>query len=64
MPVFDHEFAVHKRGILRALWRDICLIRVLIRIMFTWIWVGGRIRRRYAAKDAAGQTFWLDAPDR
>ncbi len=41
--------------------------RTLVRIAgmtFAYLTVGARIRRAYRARQEAGETFWVDEPDR
>ena len=40
--------------------RDLKLMVQMARMLFGYLVVGGRLRRRYRAMEARGETFWVD----
>jgi hypothetical protein len=40
--------------------RDLKLLFQMAGMLFGYFWVGGRLRRRYRALEARGETFWVD----
>jgi hypothetical protein len=59
MRTVDKQFMV-KASLWERLRRDIRLLRRMARMLWTYIWIGGRIRRAYRAKEAAGEVYWVD----
>ena len=43
--------------------RDIHTARRIAAMVFAYATMGGRIRRRYAAKAESGGTYWVDDPE-
>ncbi len=39
---------------------DLRLLRRIQRMIFGYFTAGSRIRREYRAKEAAGETYWVD----
>jgi hypothetical protein len=40
--------------------RDVRLLVQIVRMIFGYVVAGGRVRRRYRALEARGETLWLD----
>ena len=62
MATLEERFCVRERGWLRRLRRDVDLLLYLARLISLWLVAGGRLRRAYRAKQAAGGTYWVDRP--
>jgi hypothetical protein len=57
----DKQFTT-KASLWERLGRDGRLLLRMARMLKVYIFVGGRIRRAYRAKEAGGEIYWVDEP--
>ena len=60
MSAFDDQFHVLERSPWKHFKRDMRLALWLTKFFIFYVFVGGRIRREYVRKKAAGEIYWLD----
>ena len=54
------EQAASRDSVLRRLRRDLSLLWRILGMGLQYFTTGARIRRDYRAKEAAGETYWVD----
>lgn len=62
MATLEDRFCVREGGWWRRSRRDVALLAYLARLIWLWLVPGGRVRRAYRAKAAAGDVYWVDRP--
>jgi hypothetical protein len=56
----ERQFRIKQAGFGARLRRDVFVFRYLTRIIWMWLTVGGRIRRRHREAAKAGEIYYID----
>ena len=60
MSTFDEVFHVLEDSRWKRLRRDLRIAMWLLKALYTYVVLGGRIRRAYLEKKRSGEPYWLD----
>lgn len=56
----EKQFRIKENSVWLRRKRDIYVFRYLLRIVWMWVTVGGRIRRRLRDAEKTGTTYYID----
>lgn len=59
MRTLDQEFTTNASRV-ELLRRDLRVLMRMARMLWRYMWKGGRIRRAYRAMETRGEIYWVD----
>ena len=61
MSTFQEDFYLETSNPLRRLWRNLRLFGYVLRVLWLWAVLGGRVRRAVRRAGKAGDPFFIDS---
>lgn len=61
MASFQEDYYLETAGLSRRLWRNVRLVGYVVRVVWFWLVLGGRIRRAVRKAARTGEPFIIDS---
>jgi hypothetical protein len=60
MNTFQQRYYLRTRNPLARCWRNVRLLGYIARVVWTWLFLGGRVRRALRRAEARGELYRID----